>query len=622
MLPRFDHTPASLTEYGRPARLARDFAGLLASATEAPARTALLAAWIHDSYLRFVAQSRHLPWRALAVFEAREHRAAVLLGKLRLSLYSEAIRTLAADLRRHCPELATDRGHWSEVEAAYHAAIRGRYDADLAFAFLNSVSRRVNEGVWRPVEYAFDDAHLRIRPAPGEVMQEYPWTFPLSAAVCAEILQAPRFSIRWRALGEDAALLAERLNQRLKPGEAEAVTAIQMLRGAFFRNRGCYLVGRLARRDGAYRPLIIALLNSSQGIHAEALLTEVSHVHNLFSSTLATFHVTNFHYHEVAAFLHSVMPQRPLGLHYSTIGFHHLSKVAMMREIEQELELTGEQLDLAPGSRGTVAIGFCAPHGDYVLKVVRDRPTAGYKWGHFAGVDSVLEKYRRVHDINRTSSMLDNAMYWNLKLDRRWFAPGLLAELAQAAGDAVQVQEDVVAFRYLIVQRRLTPLNLFLEQATPELAQRVITNLGYCIRNNAAANLFNKDFDARNYGVSRYLKVYLYDYDALEALTEVKVRTNRDRDPGEEDIPDWFFEDGVVFLPEELDVGLNLRQPEWLRIFRRQHGDLLTVAWWEDMQQRLRSGQVPLIRTYPEECDLRPAATATAAATAAAAPAG
>ena len=57
--------------------------------------------------------------------------------------------------------------------------------------------------------------------------------------------------------------------------------------------------------------------------------------------------------------------------------------------------------------------------------------------------------------------------------------------------------------------------------------------------------------------MSRYLKIYLYDYDAVEALTDVKVRTNRDRCEGEEEVPGWFFEPGVVFLPEEIEAGFG-----------------------------------------------------------------
>src|SRR3712207_8803475 len=58
-----------------------------------------------------------------------------------------------------------------------------------------------------------------------------------------------------------------------------------------------------------------------------------------------------------------------------------------------------ERLDTAPGFRGTVAIGFAMPSSRYVLKIIRDRPTEGYKWGTFPGVEWVLAKYRLVHEI-------------------------------------------------------------------------------------------------------------------------------------------------------------------------------------------------------------------------------
>jgi len=115
-----------------------------------------------------------------------------------------------------------------------------------------------------------------------------------------------------------------------------------------------------------------------------------------------------------------------------------------------------------------------------------------------------------------------------------------------------------------------------------------------------AANIFNKDLDARNYGVGRYDKVFLFDYDALEKLTEIKIRTNLDREDGEEDIPDWYFEDGVVFLPEEIESGLQLEHREVRRQFCELHPDLLTVDYWQSVQDRLLDGEVLGLRTYPE----------------------
>jgi isocitrate dehydrogenase kinase/phosphatase len=171
--------------------------------------------------------------------------------------------------------------------------------------------------------------------------------------------------------------------------------------------------------------------------------------------------------------------------------------------------------------------------------------------------------------------------------------------------NSVQLQDGALVFKYLIAQRKLTPLNVFLETAPGAKAERAMINLGFCIRNNAAANVFNKDFDTRNYGVSRYLKIYLYDYDAVEALTDMKVRTNSDRCDGEEDVPAWFFEPGVIFLPEEIEAGLRVGSRTLRRVFRAAHADLMSVGYWEGLQQALRAGKVPGIHTFPDSCHLQ-----------------
>jgi isocitrate dehydrogenase kinase/phosphatase len=201
--------------------------------------------------------------------------------------------------------------------------------------------------------------------------------------------------------------------------------------------------------------------------------------------------------------------------------------------------------------------------------------------------------------------MLDNIIYFNIALETSLFAPSLLDDLLAAASDTVSLQDDSVVFKYLIVQPRMTPLPVFLAAAGEREVRVVIDSLGDCIKNNAAANIFNKDLDARNYGVSHFLKVYLFDYDALEDFVDVKIRSNADRIDGEEDIPDWYFEDGVIFLPEEIEAGLCIRDRAQRQLFRELHGDLMTTAYWENLQRELRLDKVPAIKVYPDTCRLR-----------------
>jgi isocitrate dehydrogenase kinase/phosphatase len=355
--------------------------------------------------------------------------------------------------------------------------------------------------------------------------------------------------------------------------------------------------------DEQVLPLVVALLNGAEGIYADAVVHSIADIHELFSSTLANLHVTTELYYQTCMFLFSLMPRRPLGEHYSTIGYNHVGKVAILNEITAQLN-TGEKFRRSPGVPGTVALGFTFSSCAYHLKVVRDQPTKSYKWGAFPGVAAVIEKYRVVHEINRAGSMLDNVMYFNMRLDRNMFDPALLEELRSEAAGSVQVVEEGVFLRSLIVQLKIIPLPVYLDGAGENETRSVIARLGHCIRNNAATNIFNKDLDSRNYGVGRYGRVFLFDYDAVEKLTDVKIRTNSDREPGEDGAPGWFFEDGVIFLPEELEHGMQFRNDFARRCFRQENADLLTVEYWQDVQQKLQRGEVPALRVYPDSAKL------------------
>lgn len=569
-------------------------------------RVRLTAQLILKEFNAYYAESRAMPALAQRAFEQRDHKQSIELSRWRISVYSECIDALGPRLKEAFPDLVERGELWDQVEHHYLPKIGDRYEADLAYAFVHSVRRRVYQGEWKPVAYDFGRRTDWAAAFSTQIYRSFPCRGELDAASVVRILEIPSFKRSYRDIEDDAALVTQRVNHELElAGAAGEASHVDFIDAGFFRNRGGYLVGRIILESERVIPFIIALLNDDDGIYVDAVLCQEADAHNIFSSTLANFHVTSSHYHELSDFLHSIMPKRPLGLHYSTIGFNHVGKVAVMNELIDELTSTGELFQTAVGFRGTVAIGFSSPSSSYNLKVIRNKPTAQYKWGKFEGIPSVLQKYRRVHEINRTGSMLDNIIYYNLKLDREWFDSDLLEELLTEASETVSIQKEVVVLKYLIVQRRMSPLPVFLETATPEQAKTAIINLGHCIKNNAAANIFNKDLDARNYGVSRFLKVFLYDYDALEPFTDVKIRTNVGREDGEEDIPEWFYEEGVVFLPEEIEAGLMIPDRSLRRLFREVHGDLLTTGYWQKIQSDLRQGKVPSVRTYPEDRELR-----------------
>lgn len=560
--------------------------------------TARIVAAAFDEYYR---ESRAIPAKVKAAFEERRWPDIVAFSRSRLGRYSVGVDRVTDELKSACPELRRDEGFWRALERKYLQLIEKRYEADLAFAFLYSIRRELFEDVWKPVIFASAVAEGLARPA--DILRRFETTMPMRGAFMSGLFDVGGFAAGWREKKEDARLSAMEANRTLlRMGVDDGETlVVEMVEAGFFRNRGAYLLGRLRAGDRDPVPLLLAILNGPDGLYVDAVLMESDQLQYVFSSTLANFHVTSSRYHELAAFLHALMPKRPLGTHYSTIGFNHVGKRAVMDEIVGEHDKTGERFGMAAGFRGTVAIGFSAPSSRYVLKIIRDKPTDGYKWGSFPGVDAVLDKYRLVHDADRAGSMLDNVLYKNVTLDKDLFEDELLEELLTDGSNAASLIGGQVLFRHLIVQMKMIPLTIFLETATPEQCRQAVLNLGDCIKNNAAVNIFNKDLDGRNYGVSPILRVYLFDYDAVEPLTDVKIRTNADREDGEEGIPDWFFEDGTVFLPEEMMTGLRINDKELRRLFRAAHPQLMSVDYWRGMQRAISDGKVPMVRSYPSE---------------------
>jgi isocitrate dehydrogenase kinase/phosphatase len=578
--------------------------GLLAAASGAADCSMAAAQLILTLFDDFYGKFCEFATDAKRAFESMDPHASINVSKARLGLYSRYIADHGPKIRACLPELSEESSLWDAIDRVFAAMIVDRYEADIAFSFAHSIRRNISRGLWRPVAYSFPPpSKLRAMSMAAGYRR-----FTVRGRIDVELIHAalhiPQFAVPFEDSRRDARLVLERVEELLYgQGRSMVPLALDVVEAGFFRDRSAFIVARWIYPDDTVAPLVIALLNRESGIYADAVVHKVSEIHELFSSTLANLHATTALYYQTCVFLFSIMPRRPLGEHYSTIGYNHVGKVAILNEITSQLR-SGDGFKASPGAAGTVALGFTFETCSYHLKVIRDRPTKSYKWGAFPGVVAVIDKYREVHEINRAGSMLDNVMYFNLRLDKAMFDARLLEEISQQAADSVQVIDDGVFLQSLIVQLKIIPLPVYLERATEAETRAAIANLGHCIRNNAATNIFNKDLDSRNYGVGRYGRVFLFDYDAVEKLTEVKIRTNSDREPGEDDVPSWFFEDGVIFLPEELEHGMQFTSDLARRFFRQENSDLLSVEYWLDVQSKLQRGEVPGLRMYPDTTKL------------------
>ncbi|MEP7766344.1 isocitrate dehydrogenase kinase/phosphatase-domain containing protein, partial [Sanguibacter sp. 26GB23] len=67
---------------------------------------------------------------------------------------------------------------------------------------------------------------------------------------------------------------------------------------------------------------------------------------------------------------------------------------------------------------------------------------------------------------DRVGRMADTHEYVNFRLPKARIEASLLSELQQECGSSIEVTEDAVIIKHLYIERKMTPLNIYLEQET------------------------------------------------------------------------------------------------------------------------------------------------------------
>jgi len=544
----------------------------------------------------FAAVTRRAPGR----FAARDWRGMHEDAVERLGIYGASLDALVAECRALLGEAVDDQASWKAMKREFSAAITGRGDFEIAETFFNSLTRRVftTVGVNREIEFVASDFDIP-EAEPGEsLLVGFVWNVNEPAALLRRILLDRRLGAPYCDLERDAAAGGSALVEQLSAaGPVTPAGPVEMLRPVFFRNRRAYLVGRI-RTAGAPLPLVLALVNTDEGVALDAVLTLEDEVSIVFSFARAYFHVEADRPRETVAFLRSIMPRKPVAELYTSIGHHKHGKTELYRALLRRLESSRDRFETAPGDRGLVMLVFTLPSWDVVFKVIRDVAGPPKRTTR----RDVLDRYRLVFTLDRVGRLVDAQEFEHLTFERRRFAPELLAELLQHAPGSVTVDGDLVEIKHLFTERRLTPLNLYLRQAPPDAARAAVIDLGNAIKELAAANIFPGDLLLKNFGVTRHGRVVFYDYDELCLLESCIFREmprSRDMDDDLADEP-WFSVGENDIFPEELSRFLGL--PGELRdVFVAHHGDLFDVGFWRHTQERCRAGDLLELTSYRPE---------------------
>ncbi|HET7039538.1 MAG TPA: bifunctional isocitrate dehydrogenase kinase/phosphatase [Gemmatimonadales bacterium] len=517
----------------------------------------------------------------------------------RLDLYEATVLGVVERVRRLLGERVEDVSLWTVLRGAHSQMIVGHPAAELAETFFNSVTRRVfrTVGINAAIEY-LDFQFERV----AQPLAVQPWrTFVVTGAVepAVRALFADYRAVLPLARPErDAAGVSREIERAWQEGGAPfTIEDLELLEPVFFRRKAAYLVGR-ARGGNRVMPLVLAIVHGPDGVEVDAALLAESDVSVVFSFTRSYFHADVPRPAEVTEFLRSLMPVKPLSELYNALGHNKHGKTELYREVRRHLARTDERFEQAAGARGTVMAVFTLPSFDVVFKVIRDQ----FEPPKQTTPEEVKRRYHLVFAHDRAGRLVDAHSFEGLVFPRARFSRKLLAELQETAGRSVRVEGDTVVVRHAYTERRVRPLDLHLMHADEERAQQAVLDYGQSIRDLAATGIFPGDLLLKNFGVTRHGRVVFYDYDELRLLSECAFReVPVARHPEDElDAEPWFHVAPNDVFPEEL--GRFLPFDGALReAYLAAHGELYTVDFWRDIQDRHAAGEVVDIFPYPEE---------------------
>lgn len=552
---------------------------------------------IRDGFAGYNEAFREITRRARRRFENRDWVAGQRDAVERIELYDGWVRRLMDSLRARLGPRVRDRELWKRIKVEFQPLIVDYVDREFTKTYFSSITRRLfgTEGIDPEVEFVAIDEHpLEGIERPVPLVTYHMDEPPLK--VFRRVLADLPFDAPWEHLEHSLRFLTGEFGRHWRPlGGVGRVRRLEFLRPVFYQNTRAYLVGRAVDEKGAFEPLVIALRSERPGIAVDAVITHRSDVSVLFGFTRSYFHADLETVHDAVNFLRTLIPKKPVAEIFTVLGRAKQGKTERYRSFTRHMLHSMDRLVEAPGDKGMVMVVFHLPSYDLVFKVIRD---------HFAypkTVDrrDVLEKYELVFKHDRAGRLVDAQEFKLWRFPQHRFDQDLLEELLTRAAETCRLDGGDVVVEHLYIERRMTPLNLFLRNAPAEDARLAILDYGQAIRDLAATNIFPGDLLLKNFGVTRNGRVIFYDYDELCLVTECNFRDLPKARSMEEEMQAeaWFYVGENDVFPEQFVQFLGLK-PHYMEIFLDAHEELVTASYWRDMKERHLAGEVVEVLPY------------------------
>ncbi|EFE3302118.1 bifunctional isocitrate dehydrogenase kinase/phosphatase [Escherichia coli] len=529
-------------------------------------------------------------------FEQADWHAVQQAMKNRIHLYDHHVGLVVEQLRCITNGQSTDAAFLLRVKEHYTRLLPDYPRFEIAESFFNSVYCRLFDHRSLTPERLFifsSQPERRFRTIPRPLAKDFRPDHGWESLLMRVISDLP-LRLRWQNKSRDIHYIIRHLTETLGTDNL-AESHLQVANELFYRNKAAWLVGKLITPSGTL-PFLLPIHQTDDGeLFIDTCLTTTAEASIVFGFARSYFMVYAPLPAALVEWLREILPGKTTAELYMAIGCQKHAKTESYREYLVYLQGCNEQFIEAPGIRGMVMLVFTLPGFDRVFKVIKDRfaPQKEMSAAH------VRACYQLVKEHDRVGRMADTQEFENFVLEKRHISPALMELLLQEAAEKITDLGEQIVIRHLYIERRMVPLNIWLEQVEGQQLRDAIEEYGNAIRQLAAANIFPGDMLFKNFGVTRHGRVVFYDYDEICYMTEVNFRDIPPPRYPEDELasePWYSVSPGDVF-PEEFRHWL-CADPRIGPLFEEMHADLFRADYWRALQNRIREGHVEDVYAY------------------------
>jgi len=553
-----------------------------------------------DGFDRHYRLFRQASVEAKARFEAADWHGQQRAQAQRIEYYARRVAEATERLQNEFAATTLPIEVWQQVKLHYIGLLINHYQPECAETFFNSVTTKIlhrsyfhNDVLF--VRSAVATEHLENdEPAALPTYRAYYPTRETLVETWHRVVTNFQLAPEFEDLGRDVAAVMAAVDEQLGDFRMQANFQIQVLSSLFFRNKGAYVVGKIVN-GFVETPFALPILHGTRGLVIDSALFGEDDLELVFSFARAYFMVTMEVPSAYVQFLRSLMPRKPNSELYSALGLQKQGKSLFYRDLLMHMRHSSDNFRIAPGIKGMVMLVFDLPSFPYVFKVIKD---------HFAPPkettrEQVQAKYLLVKQHDRVGRMADTLEYSDVALPLARFDDELLAELREHCPSLLEEERDALVIRHVYIERRMIPLNIYLQEATAEQRSAVIVEYGNAIKDLVRANIFPGDMLWKNFGVTRHGRVVFYDYDEIEYLTDCNFRKIPEARTEEDELSSevWYKVGPRDVFPETFAPFL-LGDPSIREVFLAHHAELLDAAFWQGHKQEILAGYVHDVFPY------------------------